>query len=65
MSAFNAWVMLKGLETLGLRMHAHATNAHHLAEQSSLETVYYCGLPDHPGYTLAIPQQPGFGGVLA
>jgi O-succinylhomoserine sulfhydrylase len=69
MSAFNAWVMLKGLETLDLRMHAHSANAHRLAEwlaeQSSVETVHYCGLPDHPGHTLATRQQQGFGGVLA
>ena len=69
MSAFNAWVMLKGLETLDLRMQAHSANAHRLAkwlaEQSSLETVHYCGLPDHPGHTLATRQQQGFGGVLA
>jgi O-succinylhomoserine sulfhydrylase len=69
MSAFNAWVMLKGLETLDLRMHTHSANAHRLAEwlaeQSSAETVHYCGLPDHPGHTLATRQQQGFGGVLA
>jgi len=61
MSAFNAWAMLKGLETLDLRMQAHSANAPHLAEwlaeQSSVEAVYYCGLPDHPGYTLATRQQ--------
>ena len=57
--------MLKGLETLDLRMRAHLETAQKLAEQSSLEAVHYCGLPDHPGHALASCQQHGFGGVLA
>ena len=69
MSAFNAWVMLKGLETLDLRMRAHSDNAQRLAEwlaeHSLVEAVHYCGLPDHPGHALAVRQQHGFGGVLA
>ena len=69
MSAFNAWVMLKGLETLDLRMRAHSDNAQclaeWLAEHSPVEAVHYCGLPDHPGHALAVRQQHGFGGVLA
>ena len=69
MSAFNAWVMLKGLETLDLRLRAHSDNAQRLAErlaeQSSVEAVHYCGLPAHPGHALATRQQQGFGGVLA
>ena len=52
-SAFNAWVMLKGLETLDLRMRAHSENAQKLAEQSPVEAVHYCGLPDHPSHALA------------
>ncbi|MDY0007695.1 MAG: O-succinylhomoserine sulfhydrylase [Spongiibacteraceae bacterium] len=69
MSPFNAWVFLKGLETLRLRMDAHSANAQHLAEwlqqQPGIERVYYAGLPDHPGHALARRQQRGFGGVLA
>lgn len=69
MSAFNAWVMLKGLETLDLRMRAHCENATALAdwlqEQSWVERVHYCGLPAHAGHALAASQQRGFGGVLA
>ena len=69
MSAFNAWIMLKGLETLDLRMRAHCENAFALAswlqEQSWVEQVHYCGLPTHNGYALASRQQRGFGGVLA
>ena len=69
MSAFNAWLRLGELETLDLRMRTHSENAQRLArwmaEQSSLEAVHYCGLPDHLGHALATRQQQGFGGVLA
>ncbi|MDA8985592.1 O-succinylhomoserine sulfhydrylase [Luminiphilus sp.] len=69
MSAFNAWIMLKGLETLDLRMRAHCLNAQRLAEwlveQPGVEQVHYCGLPNHPGHALAASQQRGFGGVIA
>ena len=69
MSAFNAWVMLKGLETLDVRMRAHCANAQALAEwleaQPEVKCVHYCGLPKHPGHSLATHQQSGYGGVLA
>lgn len=69
MSPFNAWVFLKGLETLRLRMEAHSLNAQALAEwlqrQPAVEKVYYAGLPDHPGHALAARQQRAFGGVLS
>lgn len=69
MSAFNAWIMLKGLETLGLRMRAHSDNAlalaQWLAQQEGIEQVHYCGLPEHPQHELAKKQQCGFGGVLS
>jgi O-succinylhomoserine sulfhydrylase len=69
MSAFNAWVFLKGLETLRLRMEAHSANALGLAlwlqQQDAVEHVYYAGLEDHPGHELARRQQRGFGGVLS
>ncbi len=69
LSAFNAWVMLKGLETLSLRMKAHSDNALALAqwlsEQAGIEKVFYCGLPDHPQHELAKKQQCQFGGVLS
>ena len=68
MSAFNAWVFLKGLETLRLRMEAHSRSALELArwlvEQPAVEKVYYAGLEDHPGHALACAQQSAFGGVL-
>ncbi|TDG13711.1 O-succinylhomoserine sulfhydrylase [Seongchinamella unica] len=69
MSAFNAWVFLKGLETLRLRMEAHSRSALELArwlvEQPAVERVYYAGLESHPGHALAKKQQSGFGGVLS
>ena len=69
MSPFNAWVFLKGLETLSLRMRAHCENAHGLAhwlqQRPDVDCVHYAGLSDHPGHQLASRQQSGFGGVLS
>jgi O-succinylhomoserine sulfhydrylase len=69
MSAFNAWVFLKGLETLRLRMEAHSRCALELArwlrEQPAVEKVYYAGLEDHPGHDVATRQQRAYGGVLS
>ena len=69
MSPFNAWIFLKGLETLRLRMDAHCQNAQALAEwleaQSKVKRVYYPGLSSHPQHELACKQQRGFGGVLS
>ncbi|MDM8547887.1 O-succinylhomoserine sulfhydrylase [Candidatus Venteria ishoeyi] len=69
MSPFNAWVFLKGLETLSIRMKAHCENALALAswleQQPQVERVYYPGLPSHPQYELAQQQQLGSGGMLA
>lgn len=69
MSAFNAWVCLKGLETLPIRMKAHSENAltvaKWLSEQGRVEKVYYTGLPEHKGYDLACQQQQGFSGMLS
>jgi O-succinylhomoserine sulfhydrylase len=69
MSPFNAWVFLKGLETLRLRMEAHSRNAQELAtwlqQQPGVERVFYAGLPDHPGHELARRQQRAYGGVLS
>ena len=66
---FNAWVFLKGLETLRLRMDAHSVSALELAQwlqqQPQVEKVFYAGLPDHPGHDLAAKQQRAFGGVLS
>ncbi len=69
MSPFNAWVFLKGLETLHLRMNAHSASAMLLArwlkKHPAVESVFYTGLEDHPGHQLAAQQQSGFGGVLS
>lgn len=69
MSPFNAWVFLKGLETLKLRMSAHSANAlrlaHWLEEQPVVDRVYYPGLPSHPQHQLARSQQSGFGGIVS
>lgn len=69
MSPFNAWVFVKGLETLRLRMDAHSANALELAQwlqqQPQVEKVFYAGLSDHPGHDIAAAQQRAFGGVLS
>ncbi len=69
MSAFNAWIFLKGLETLSLRMEAHSRSALELAlwleQQPQVERVFYPGLPSHPQYALAKQQQKTGGGIVA
>jgi len=69
MSPFNAWVFLKGLETLGLRMLAHARNAQMLAswleEQPGVTYVFYPGLDSHPQHHLVGTQQRTGGGIVA
>lgn len=69
LSPFNAWVFLKGLETLSLRMKAHCANALELArwleKQKRVKRVYYPGLASHPQHELAKKQQSGFGGIVA
>jgi O-succinylhomoserine sulfhydrylase len=69
MSAFNAWVFLKGLETLHVRMEAHARNALALAEwleqQPGVARVYYPGLASHPQHALAMKQQKNGGAIVS
>ncbi|MDA8390354.1 MAG: O-succinylhomoserine sulfhydrylase [Gammaproteobacteria bacterium] len=69
MSPFNAWIFLKGLETLPLRMEAHSARALSLSlwleDQPLVEEVFYSHLPSHPQYALARAQQSAGGGVLA
>lgn len=68
LSPFNAWVVLKGMETLGIRMEAQSARA--LALAAWLEThpkvarVYYPGLTSHPQHALAMQQQSGLGGAV-
>jgi len=69
LSPFNAWVFLKGLETLNLRMKAHSDSALKVAQwlerQPGVRRVYYPGLASHPQHALARAQQSGFGGIVA
>lgn len=68
LSPFNAWVVLKGLETLSIRMAAQSANALKLAQwleqQPGVDKVYYPGLPSHPQHKLAMKQQNGSGGAV-
>ncbi len=69
MSPFNAWIALKGLETLSLRMKAHSSNAAQLAQMldqhSAVEQVFFSGLISHPQHELAKKQQQDFGGIVS
>jgi len=66
---FAAWLVLRGLRTLGLRMERHNQNAlglaQVLAQHPRVERVHYPGLPQHPGYPIARRQMRGFGGMLS
>jgi len=69
LSAFNAWIILKGMETLAIRMDAHSKNALALAQwletQPAVARVLYPGLPSHPQHELAMRQQTTGGGIVA
>jgi O-succinylhomoserine sulfhydrylase len=68
LSPFNAWVVLKGLETLSIRMHAQSARALELAQwlqqQPQVDRVYHPGMPSHPQHALAMAQQGGVGGPV-
>jgi O-succinylhomoserine sulfhydrylase len=68
LSPINAWVVLKGLETLSIRMKAQSDRALALArwleQQPAIERVYYPGLASHPQHALAMAQQNGSGGAV-
>lgn len=68
LSPFNAWVVLKGMETLTIRMEAQSARALQLAQwlekQPAVERVYYPGLASHPQHELAMKQQRGLGGAV-
>ncbi|WP_437881258.1 O-succinylhomoserine sulfhydrylase [Pseudomonas sp. LRF_L74] len=69
LSPFNAWMFLKGLETLRVRMQGHCASALELAtwleQQPGIERVFYSGLPSHPQHELAKRQQSAFGAVVS
>ena len=66
---FDAWLTLRGIKTLAVRMERHCTNARQLAtwltKQPQVERVYYPGLPEHPGHELAKRQMRDFGGMIS
>lgn len=68
-SPFDAWLVLRGVKTLGLRVRQHCENAQKIAEflqtHPEVSKVYYPGLPSHPHHELAKKQQSGFGGMLS
>lgn len=65
----DAWLTIRGVKTLAVRMDRHSSNAHAIAESlvghPKLSAVYYPGLPDHPGHELAAAQMSAFGGMLS
>ncbi len=66
---WDAWLTLRGVKTLAVRMRQHESNATRIAEflkeRPEVERVYFPGLPDHPGHALAKKQMRGFGGMVA
>ncbi len=66
---FDAWLTVRGIKTLAVRMDRHTANASRIAEalvgHPKVETVYYPGLPDHPGHEIAARQMRAFGGMIS
>ena len=66
---FDAWLTLRGIKTLAVRMERHSSNARQLAawlaEQPQVDKVYYPGLASHPGHALAAKQMRDFGGMIS
>lgn len=66
---FDAWLQIRGIKTLALRMEAAQANAtkiaHWLREQPKVSNVFFAGLPDHPGYDVSVRQGRGFGSMLS
>jgi cystathionine gamma-synthase len=66
---FDAWLVLRGIKTLGVRMDRHSANAAAIAEfllrHDEVSAVLYPGLPDHPGHEIAAKQMSDFGGMLS
>ena len=68
-SPFDCWLVLRGIETLPVRMRQHVANAaavaNYLAEHPAVERVLYPGLKSHPGHEIARRQMKGFGGMVS
>jgi cystathionine gamma-lyase/cystathionine beta-lyase len=68
-SPFDCWLVLRGIETLPVRMRQHEANAraiaNHLNKHPAVTRVYYPGLPTHPGHDIAKRQMKGFGGMVS
>lgn len=66
---FDAWLTLRGLKTLAVRMERHCDNAERivewLSEQDAVESIYYPGLESHPGHEVAVKQMRRFGGMVS
>jgi cystathionine gamma-synthase len=66
---FDAWLVLRGIKTLGVRMDRHCANAARVVEflsaRPEVSAVLYPGLPDHPGHAIAARQMSGFGGMVS
>ena len=66
---FDAWLTLRGIKTLGVRMDRHSANAAAIAEllaaHPKVSAVHYPGLPEHPGHEIAAKQMRGFGGMVS
>jgi cystathionine gamma-synthase len=66
---FDAWLVMRGIKTLGVRMDRHSANAARIAElltaHPKVSQVYYPGLPDHPGHEVAAKQMRSFGGMVS
>ena len=66
---FDAWLVMRGIKTLGVRMDRHCKNAERvvefLVEHPAVGDVYYPGLPSHPGHDIAAKQMSGFGGMVS
>ncbi len=69
MAPFEAWLVLRGIKTLPVRMEAHNLNgrtlARYLTSKKQVSRVYYPGLPGHPQHRLAKKQMSGFGGIIS
>src|SRR5262249_37140232 len=69
LSPFDSWLVIRGLETLHLRIKQHCINAEkvadYLSNEPAVDKLYFPGLPDHPNHEIAKKQSKGFGGIVS